>query len=1327
MTRKKKKPTVSRTEQYRRQQRKSWGRFLGKGLLFFLPVLILTAWMVYTFLKSDKSLPILVLGDEQAVGSDPDTQAWKTSTYRKEIPEGVSFGGRNKDTLVIFNDLLGSVKPFNAEGKPDAQGKSTPCVFVANRPEQNETAAFLGLRSGDIETTNDQWKPLRDYLKGTLKQISDSAGTSGHKRRIIFALDVAHPDLPGRLPPQTNQFMRLAFDAWSSGDDSTQSIRDELRDDFSSFDVFIWMSHSPGQMSYYSSDPAKVGSFFKRRLELAMTSRPSSDIDNDGNNVTYKEMRQYVLDNVSSDAEDHLLVQQPMFLEPAGFDSDSPISLQWNSEPKKDNGAVFNYRQRKEEDAPQELWSKFEWVKRKHGWELEDPLRVQQCTMLLLQMDRLWYLGKAHTQLFDDLAAQFDEVCDNPSSLAPVMHTLHDRLSRAKRDGENIKRDGENIIFDFDLAYLTNFDATNQADLGKIDGEQSSPKTIPPDAKTDSDSLTDQLKKDRDEWLKEHQGWQCSMAIWRALVDITADSTIEESIDKVAFSEAIKLLTDRGGRQNPDTKAAWNEVGYLIRLATELTWPDQPKNAGSDTGIQRKFAGLVLQSLRVRDQCNQFVAELSPVMTDRFREEFEEIENDRRYCEDRLFAYDHLELAGDFQRLLRSLQNLFDRRQTAQKNLANTQSRLIAEPHELRYAIQSLANFSKINNDSVKQILSVLRAERSGSAQSKAPPSGTRDDDQTSKWAGDKIVLETLFDRSGSKTGCATDPATDFERFKKINQTDEASHAPGNLIFRRMLGLANRDFTADTSSKLYGDLASEKVDVVNTERDSSGGNFSTLKTQAEASEKMLAQFAALGEHFPSRPPNDDSAPKDEKEFVRLAAQAHQIVPLDLDAKETLAQVKQVNQLRLKKSDLVFTRVANDLWATPRPNEANNFVVQSLAGHEATIRDRLDAYVKESKNLQIVKDHVSDVWLDQNQALPDWDKRAKSAVDFSTSFNSWSWREEDAANPQLVKFFRNFESSEERMQFAMSSESVKTTFAAPELQQTAGSMHVVLDPRELGALFGNGKIYLRGHSFENLRGNIRDSGQKTAVVKLETYLSNGPQIVIKRDGGQELVGRISIIIDCSRSMRARNGGPKSGKMAKTQEAVLSLLDLIAERSNLAVELFAIGAADFYDKPKSGRAAMPRYLEQGKNDWRRYTRGEDVWRFGSDASAKRITRNNVDALKTAVKLLEAHGETPLISGLDRVIRETADRLPQLTLLVTDGFEFVIRNEAEPGGLAKWRFQSIDNKRYRRVESKLENGKTRLAIFNLFRGETDFKDQVGSNGLTANSIRQLSLIHI
>ena len=206
-------PKSSRKQRYRAKQRNSWIAFLGKLLLFFVPAALATWFLIDLVLRTGEELDLLVLDLRKAHKVEPTelkrSRVWNCKTYgtssdgAPQLPAEIQFGGPGRNSLVIFNDLLGSAREIN-------NGPAKACFFIPANAEEHQTHALAGIPDAETSQHQQQWQPVDQYVNGTLNQLAQqkSSQTSTPKK-VLFVFDVDHPDLAGRLPPQANAFIEL--------------------------------------------------------------------------------------------------------------------------------------------------------------------------------------------------------------------------------------------------------------------------------------------------------------------------------------------------------------------------------------------------------------------------------------------------------------------------------------------------------------------------------------------------------------------------------------------------------------------------------------------------------------------------------------------------------------------------------------------------------------------------------------------------------------------------------------------------------------------------------------------------------------------------------------------------------------------------------------------------------------------------------------------------------------------------------------------------------------------------------------------------------------
>ena len=662
---------ASRRQRYRAQQRKSWLSFLGKLGLFFVPVTIASVWLVWLLIGFGTELPVLVLDLGKRGASDPTEskrkRVWNCETYGRasvdggiKLPEKIVYGGPNKDALVIYNDLLATARGID--------NQLEPCVFVPATAEEHQSYNFFGLLNNPTQQHQQQWQPFKSYLVDILDQLSKQTPDHGEKKKLLLAFDIDHPDLPGRLPPQANQFVSLCRSQW-------ETLKIELAETYPQFDVHVWLSHAPGQKSYWDSNPSHVESFFKHRFERGLTGDVCSEISSNRKNrkevdVSYSDLKQYVGKRVASDASNHYLIQTPVFLEPKD-ESEKFMLLRLSSKSfAAAPGKLFGYRKRDKLSELDTLWDRFQKVRHEYEWDMENPLAVQQVNMLLLQMERLWYEGKGNTDLFAALEGRVNSVLNAHYTLKPVQHSLSDALADAQRMNVNFLEPQK-----IPASWLE-----ESEDYKSLpEGEERSV------LEKESDARAKAIRK----WRLKYPDWRGGYLVWQSLV------APDKPINRQMIQQGLDLLTPEQTVANKlaqsGQQVVFEEILFLQRLANELVWPDKQSDAHT------KFERSVRFALEARGKSNQFTAALSPVLTDQFAANFEALESERRQFEDRLFAHAGLGTGNNqFSKLYEGLDKKYDQLLRSSKAFAQrfaaAQSKLINSAHDFRYRLESLAS-----------------------------------------------------------------------------------------------------------------------------------------------------------------------------------------------------------------------------------------------------------------------------------------------------------------------------------------------------------------------------------------------------------------------------------------------------------------------------------------------------------------------------------------------------------------------------------------------------------------------------------------------------------
>lgn len=1327
MTRKK--PNRSRIQQYKSQRKKSWIAFLAKLSFFFVPIIAGTIWLALYIIGLGGGLPILVLDLDAPSESGPPNQAFKRISYGKsnsprgiELPEKIEFGGPDNNVLVVFNDLLGSTNE-------DLE----PIVFVPSNLEEHQTQAYRGLLRAELpvndsgETT--RWRPFADYVTQLIDGVVANAKLPADTANVILVFDIDHPDLPGRLPPQANRFIEQALAAWNA----PSGINAKLAESHVNLRVHLWLSHSPGQMSYYDSAPKMVESFFKRRFELGIAGDVKSMTDSSPRDILYSDLKNYLKKWVESDSRNHKLAQSPLFLEPDGFEDFKILRTSFLKKVAA-SGDLFLHpsvegqrimRDRQANSALDELWLEFEKAKSDQAWSRENPLAVQRANMLLTQMEKLWYVARDRTQLFDELDLALKELLKSQTTIDPVKHTLWDAAYDMETDST------------FDLNWIDGalIEADSVGGVSRTQGASESSDS-PEAAIADAEKrAADRRKESRaaiEQWKLANTSPEAAVQIWRAVMADAKLTPARIAVALTALDDHQKYVQRSETIDDASDLASvhWNEIGYLQRLANpkEMLWPN-------DQATQTNLRKLVLQSLRLRDQANRFAATCVPALAKKFAAEFQQIENLRRHCEDRLFAQqlDAIRTDKPSPPLSRAmldcsvaLNKLQGRHDSLRDAYLLIQEQLTLAPHEVRYALESLAVRSQLEPGTVAEFRQQNLSEQGWLERWTELGRHTIGQLTERADAEDEIArlvrvttqfasLRANVFASGSRLATsgngiedffAADPVTDQVKFEDV---DSLNAADGNLLGRRLLGWPGLDL--QTRKRIRNGLATEKVDLGGSTAESQPDqtlekSLDAVKSQKAARELagLLADpaFASLQlERQGSSQPDADSAialppqstadaadneqaefePADEDYLIEVAFEAHRL-PVSIEDETAINVAMAINDYRSIKSDIDFQRVKKDLVATPAAGQSGAgapFVLAALRNHQSLIDSRVANQLAElGRQPKLLMQR----W--QRGGKQSWPAAIGEIESFCKNFGQFKWIRESgiALNSSIAQ--RLLDERDQDMVFSVSPDGRMVrpaTFKTSSYELEFPS----LQTRQL-------EIYLRGHR------------QSLAVLPPEAPLASieddialnienvpGAELKVIRDQDGAITGQITFVIDCSYSM-GRN------RMEKAKRDVKLFLQDISNRGDIAVSLFAIGPSKRWD-PAAKRYVDPRPVQAA---WRAVT-DSDVWSY--DKNGTRVDRRTVRAFEEAIDRLECYGETPILAGLDKALEDIAlqtDR-GQLVVLMTDGFEFVTKDRGtafEPIAVARGAASSDEapSTPLERIKKAIAAENTELVVFSF-----------------------------
>ncbi len=1283
----------SRAQEFKANRRKSWVRFLSKLALLFVPLVAFSLWLIFFVIGLGNELPILVLDlvtktSEQRVSP----KVWKRSVYGIansadgiKFPSEIKFGGPENNALVVFNDLLGSAKPIGKESK------MVPAIFIPKNNEEHQTHAYRGLLQEESPAEKNQWLPIGDYLYSAVGEISQNSTLKG-RGKILFAIDLDHPNLPGRMPPQANAFISLCKQDWNT------TTRDRLAADFPELDVYVWFSHSEAQQSYYDSDHDNVESFFKRRFERGIDG-DAVTMARSGTNIYYSDFKKYLKFSVESDSNIHKLAQTPTFLEPAKVE-DFPLLRKVYLSQVDENNGLFDFENRSKEhsDDIERLWERFDEIKINDHWTTENPLLVQRCTMMLLQMERLWFRAKSGTELFDKLSRQLDRTLKRQISIKPVKHTLYDALAAQPNARTS----------PFNSAWLSavsvNTDTEEQTDSENETEQPSATPAVSPEKQ--------QLAIKQ--WQSANPDWKGAFAVWETLRD-------QENIQRSQIATALQHLTE-GQRfvQRPEnasqindlSRIQWNEIVYLEKLSGELVWPDNENEMPA-------FSDLVHLSMVARDESNKLASAIAPTLTSKFQKQFEKLDNGRRLLEDRLFSNDRKNLNTDFKDAANAFRQLSTKHNALLANFRSMQSQLIQTPHDFRYSLESLAVQSQSGNDigarekRINEFRKWIEPENGFSqlwkelSQHSIGTKTERDKDD----AADEIqrLSGRLTTFSETKTGgflrpantdsvdidvkdLASNPYLDADTL--MDNDPSMSAADGNLLARRLLLWPG--INLDIRKKIHNGLLTKSVDETG-EIEDKNLEFSN----AAISEKVtnLMQSDAMRMMSASDVEKIELDPEDENCVTRIAAESHRFV-FDENDENSNNLGKAINYFRSRKSDFDFNRVAADLWGN-QTSSNESFVQSSLKNHDAIVNYRVQNVPFRRDD---TRDRIEAVW--QSGPAKQWPLRIASVNEFCDGFSGekWDWnpRSQKATNTNLTPLIKLERNAGNEMRFALAP---KQRVLSKVRNGKFDLSNEWLDHETIPGTSLN--VYLRGHqTVFGISSAPVEQKSKFLEVTQDSDNARGAELLVKKETKGSVAGHITIVIDCSLSMRT------GGRMEDAKRNIIDFIKLLQERQDISISLVAIGAAEIWKSNDAGWEVRKRSELASWNP----SPEADVWFFQKNGIV--VNEQTAELFVTAINELKAWGETPILDGLTQTLKTLPGQtdIPKLVVLLTDGFEFGNKNKKNGE-----RFASFDPKNLYSDLSLEFQSETELVVFSFLKKGIDeaFRDMI-QKGVDSGEIR-------
>lgn len=1185
--------TPSRRQRFRARQRNSWITFLGKMLLFVLPVVFLSWWLIVTVLSQGNQLDILVLDlsvGNEAAPPPPRKSLLSVRRYGTEgkneagfikIPEKIHFGGPDKNSLIVFNDLLGSAR--------DIDGENLPCVFIPASEQEHLTHAFYGIPDEETVQHQKQWKPFSKFVEDIASQL---AKTVSSKKRVILVFDVDHPDFAGKLPPQANSFIKLCKEVWD------EQLNAKLANDYGAkLEFHIWLSHSDGQKSYFDSNPNESESIFKQRFERGI----SGDIFNwvrkkhqGRHDVRYSDLKNYLSDYVTKDAKLHNLLQAPVCLEPDSFDDFRILRYQ----DKTDSllGGVFNYPQRRYDARLDELWQKFAETKLKYSWELENPLAIQQGNMLLLQLERLWYEGKSDTDLFEQFTEKLNRLFDARVTIQPVVHSLRD-AEVAQQKASNLLE--EITLPEFPIEWLTPIE------------------TFPNDeAKNEEASQAlDQRNRLIKKWCDRHNDFSAGLKVWQEFL-ATAEQGAELRPLMAQVFEVLRKPSQRAPDQIGLQQIEFNEFVYLRRILDELPWMETFED-------KELFRKTVLLSLKTRDLSNRATATLKPISVQQFGTMFEKLESQRRRLEDQLFAHDGIDegLATQFANLLQRYQRLQENRMLFENQLRDTLQRLVNSHYQFRYLIGTRASSSTSNPTWVSDFQAALEAI----AQIETEQLRSSTPLKQLPFAEEMQALESNFD---------------------VASLDVAD---GNLSGRRLLFWPALDL--DKRKTLREGLTKNRIEKDNRKLDEFSSDISGGLTESDLEDLRHHVDSKIQNDIVLAKDKETELLRTARISNRLLLYNEMETTLEKDLSSF------INRFHSKKSDLEFRRVANDLWGTKLGSEGSagtSFVEIATSRHRDTILNRLDA-LRELKNrqLQSLRGETASAWEQAIKQQWKWQQRISEVATFTESFGYWrregTTLERSTQDEPFEKELDRQAKTDRNQGFIVSLESQTsndTLIRKSEIVTDETRTKIGL-PEEVIRFGKSVKVYFRGHQCDvNIRRKKSIASQNIVTKFVFDEGIRGTRLEIDRtfkEGTNPIIGEVDILLDCSGSMQGN-------RLKKVKEYVRSFLESASKREDIKVSIFAFGAS-FYTDAKGNYKPKPNTSNLSK--YKRINGKDDVWRYPKK-EAVLLEPATLGGFLEVVDNLQAYGETPIAAALDLALPEKQNQ-PQLVVLLTDGFEY------------------------------------------------------------------------
>ena len=1016
--------------------------------------------------------------------------------------------------------------------------------------------------------------------------------------------------------------------------------------DVENVDLTLFLSHDYGQRNYQHSDPENIGSHFKRNFELFLQGK-GAELSN-LNEITLDRLndpRQGLAQSVAESAARHEVIQTPVMLR-IGDDFGDPVRLCTPVE-GPEVGKYFVYRSRN--DIPKKVavwWSKLrEKVNHRH-WAIENPLDLQRASLLCLQFERLWFTGR-EPKAGSEIETKLDEILFSEQTVRSTEQNLYEIQSESAAQGDG----GFNQIDDnpFRLEWLRKS----------------------PEGNADAQLLSWQGKIGSN----YHRA---AFEVWQALVkaDRLDKQTLIAAADLLSGSSYDSMLT--------------NEIVFLRRLATEL--PHYEFGASFERAIR--------ETIKVHDISNQFAARLNPVLLSEFQEAFEDLENERRVLEDKLFALDDpketssnsstgnwtkgIPIVGEkYKDQLKQHDDLLE-------EIKAFNSRLIEAPHAFRFAIEVLSNnedteFSVESIESYSNLWSgittndSLKEQAEGIAEKVTQLEDAHrllygSDARLDVYKADKVVVDNIQDVSTGARNTSERLLLNWPSGFSVGagSASEDDLAEGRRTARQILNGSAIEEAGKASVK----SASQEYEKVK--------DLAANGLLAADSRPLLPMVRRVHEQRVNRL-------KELTGWPLLAASAkstHLNWPVDLGSDQpdsaAGAIVEAINEFHYEKSDFQFRRILSDFWGTDINGKP--YVDAALQQHDDKVsRDIVEFEFDLAAKKKWKRAGAG--FVEKSDELDSWSEARENLIRSTRSaFGDYNfWKNRDKKNTSTVdellldpnipptERFRSFVESEyfAGNRFLLSIRtplqgSVKCKTASP--QQPDGEQVAWIYRKFDENRKRERDLYLRGWKIRKELPDYKIKGESSSIViSSKVKQTETPRLKFQY-GASKRQKTISFLIDCSLSMKTR----EMNKLDDVKKQLSDVVGKLLQRNDINIRLYAFGATKQVKTKKNdnGENVVDNQSDgkiryKTKDEWVHWTK-EGLGKIpglkypGDDSDDWDVIRysggNKVDQLNDAIGELAPYGETPLFPAQYLAQKMSRAEPNQFFVVMTDGIDFI-----------------------------------------------------------------------